>query len=581
MGKNTIFLFMWGYQTHYRAMLEYRAKEVFKLLGVEVEPKVLLVGALAPQKKNHNPVCVEPEGGEWPVELFSGLPELIESNVKNHSLNNIFYSDEDSMRRKPEVMRCSSVTSAVREKLTDYDAQHDVRSFCGSSYLVGDYYVVPVIQVPESIFLKFPPLEEIVTDDPWARRGYLSFIHACMGKLLEEATQELQYPDPGSSVKSDMRSPSEIVRVAAASFMFTPASVTARGSDISGLFERFNLISSLMYEGAKSTGQLLLVDPNSNAIEYSLRLKTPVPFREPRWARKILQMATKDIALIADAQCIYGLGRLKADHDLSAQDVFTIEFLDHYHWELRFGNQVLLRSRYGEPTLPQEPISRERFIDNYSRLFPDSSAEDHNFLWELFNSAMQQGHGCMFVVAMDAAEEVQRLSQQGSCIEPVPMTVELFSRVSGIDGTVILDHHGVCYAVGVILDGAATSDCTPARGSRFNSGVRYVVAGQATRMAIVVSDDHTVDLFPLLRHRIKRDDVEKNISALEKATLDNYHKPRNWLDKHRFYLSNEQCLRVNLELDRIEAFSKDVGQIVIITTRFKVNRLMDEGYFLP
>lgn len=581
MGKHTIFLFMWGYQTHYRAMLEYRAKEVFKLLGVVVEPKVLLVGALDPQKKNLNPVCVEPEDGEWPLELFSGLPELIESNVKNHSLNNMFYGDEESMRRKPEVIRRGSVTSAVREKLTGYDVQHGVRSFCGSSYPVGDYYVVPVIQVPEFVFRKFPPLEEIETDDRWARRGYRSFIHACMGKLLEEATQDLQHPDPGSTVTSDMRQPSEIVRIAATSFMFTPAPVIAGGYDISGLFERFNLISSLMYEGVKGTGQLLLVNPNSNAIEYSLRLKTPVPFREPRWARKILQMATKEIALIADAQNIYGLGRLKADHDLSAQDVFTIEFLDHYHWELRFVNQVLLRSRYGEPTLPQEPVSRERFIDNYSRLFPDASEDDHNLLWELFNAAMQQGHGCMFVVAMDAAEEAQRLSQQGSCIEPVPMTAELFSRVSGIDGTVILDQHGVCHAVGVILDGPATSDCTPSRGSRFNSGVRYVDAGQTTRLAIVVSDDHTVDLFPLLRHRIKREDVELNISALEKATLDNYHKPRNWLDEHRFYLSDEQCQKVNLALDRIEALPKDVGRIVIITTRFKVNQLMDDGYFVP
>jgi hypothetical protein len=109
-----------------------------------------------------------------------------------------------------------------------------------------------------------------------------------------------------------------------------------------------------MYEGVKGTGQLLLVAPDNKAIDHVLRFKKPVPFREPRWARKILQMATNDIALIADSECIYGLGRLQADYDPSAQDALIIDFVDHYR-ELRCGDQVLLRSRYGEPKLPRSP----------------------------------------------------------------------------------------------------------------------------------------------------------------------------------------------------------------------------------
>jgi hypothetical protein len=411
---------------------------------------------------------------------------------------------------------------------------------------VGDYYVMPVIQVPELVFQQFPPLKETVTDNPWAARGYRSFVHACVKTLLTEATEELHRPDPGRSLMGHMRQADEIVRIAATNFMHTPSLAINRLYTHGDLFERFNLISSLMYEGVKGTGQLLLVAPDNKAIDYVLRFKEPVPFREPRWARKILQMATNDIALIADSECIYGLGKLQADYDPSAQDAFIIDFLDHYHWELRCGHQVLLRSRYGEPKLPQEPIGRDRFTDNYARLFPESSSDDRDLLWALFNVAIHQGHGSMIVVAADAAEEAERLTKQGTSIEPTLVTTELLSRVSSIDGTTILDPHGICHAMGVILDGVATPDCTPSRGSRFNSGLRYVDAGNTRRLAIIVSDDHTVDIIPLLRPRIKRNDVESNVSELERATLDNYHKPRNWVEAHCFYLNGEQCERVNL-----------------------------------
>jgi hypothetical protein len=203
------------------------------------------------------------------------------------------------------------------------------------------------------------------------------------------------------------------------------------------------------------------------------------------------------------------------------------------------------------------------------------------FCGHSFNAAIHRGHGSMIVVAADAAEEAKRLTAQGTSIEPTLVTTELLSRVSGIDGTTVLDPHGICHAMGVILDGVATPDRTPSRGSRFNSGLRYVNSGNARRLAIIVADDDTVDIIPLLRPRIKRNDVELNVSKLERATLDNYHKPRNWLEENCFYLNGEQCERVNAALDRIEALPREVGEIVISTPRFEPNALMDDSYFVP
>ena len=187
----------------------------------------------------------------------------------------------------------------------------------------------------------------------------------------------------------------------------------------------------------------------------------------------------------------------------------------------------------------------------------------------------------MIVVAADAEFEANRLAQQGTAIEPVTMTPELLIRASGIDGTILMDPECVCYAIGVILDGVATPECTPSRGSRFNSGIRYVSMSEAMRLAVVVSDDHTVDVFPLLRPRVNRNEVERMVCALEAATADNYHQARNWLDDHRFYLNASQCAKVNAALQRVEASLKGTMSIIIKVSQFQPDPDLNEGYFLP
>ena len=74
------------------------------------------------------------------------------------------------------------------------------------------------------------------------------------------------------------------------------------------LFEQFNSISSLMYEGARGTGRLLLAEPGGDAVTMFLSFAAPVPFREHRWSRKVLQMASSDTALVADCEKVFWLG---------------------------------------------------------------------------------------------------------------------------------------------------------------------------------------------------------------------------------------------------------------------------------
>jgi hypothetical protein len=580
MRQHLIKLFMWGYQPHFRLNLELKAKDVLKHLGIDIEPKVLLVGVLSADSKNVNPVCIEPEDGEWPLSLFDGLHIKIDELVKNHEWQNMFFGDELSRLEKPENMFRDSVRKAIRDSLKQYDVEHSTDSFCGSAIRVEDYYVVPVIQVPKLIFQKFPPLKrpDVPERDKWRWSGPLSFLHGCIGALLSTAADVLKGPEPGRDFFGGMKRTEEIVYEGATNFMYAPGHAV-NDYHHGELFARLNSLSSLMYEGTKGSGNLILVHPDNPSINYLLRFEVAISLRHPRWARKILQMATNDIALIADGEKIYGMGRLNDGYDFTKQDAFLVDFIDHYHWEIKCGNQVLLRSRYGEPKLPQELMSEQDFKSNYSRLFKTASETDCELLWSLFLAACELPYGCMIVVAEDAYDEVQRLKQQGTSIIPTLMSIELLSRVSGIDGTIILDQQGMCYAVGVILDGPAVAECTPSRGSRYNSAVRYVADASKCRMAIVVSDDHTVDIFPILHPLINRTELESNILNLEIATLDNYHKPRNWLDEHRFYLNSMQCERVNAALSRIEAMPKDVGEIHLVIGTFMPNQNLDDSYF--
>jgi len=571
---------MWGYPQHFAHSTEYLAKKVFVELGIDLEPDILLVGILKPGEKNNHPVCVEPEDGKWPLTTFSNLPTRFLEIEATHPLRDIFYGDEPSMADKPESIRRSSASMAAQEALVTFDQVNKVRSFCGSACPVGGYYVVPVLQVPALVFDKFPPLQLPDTGRDYTPKGEQSLIHSAIGVLLDEASEYLLQPDPGRNLSFDMRHASDIAREAAERFMRIPDFLTgAFGYSATDLFQRLNILSSLFYEGREGLGSLVLAKPDSSFLEYAVRFRTPVPLTEPRWARKILQMASEQFALICSDGKIHGLGNIAATHQAEQLDAVTINFLDHYQWELCVGSRSLMYSRYREPKLPQMPVEHLQFVANYLRLFKSASTSDAEDLWRLFEACTSMEHGSMLVVLEDAEKEAERLKDQGTAIEPVLMTRELLHRVSGIDGSILLDPAGHCFAIGVVLDGIATDDCLPARGSRYNSALRYVGGATAARMAIIVSDDKTVDIVPFLRPQISKQEIEARIQSFEKASTDDYHADQSWLDKHRFYLKEPEIRRINAVLDRLNNADRDVGEIRYLVARFVASSEVNDSYF--
>ena len=578
MRDKLIELFMWGYQPHFRVELEHCMNNVMSALGVsEAGAEAVLVGARIPGNQNPNGVCVEPEDGKWAIGLFDGLLDQIEMEVKQHPLQNVRFSDEPSMRDKPENIRRDSVRIAVQKALKTYDSNHSVRSFSGRPSRVEDYYVVPVLQLPAELFERFIPLHEPVSDGTVT--SHASLIHAVISEVLKDALDELIRPDPGRD--PFWWSAKEIARRAAASFMNTPK-VAIRDRNYAGpdLFERFNEIATMMYEGTKGNGKLILANPDNRSVDLHVKFTDPVPLSEPRWCRKVLQMATRETSLVANCEKIFGLGSVASSAtSCTSQEVFVVEFVDHCHWRLLHEGHVMLVSRYGSPSLPGDAFPRHRLLDTYRRLFPEATTEEIDRFTVLFETAVSQNHGSMLIVAKEAKAEADRLSGQGTQIGPTVLTPDLYRQVSGIDGAVIIDPHGVCHAIGVILDGSARPEGTASRGARYNSAIRYVGSSEIPRLAVVVSDDETVDVIPVLRPRIKRSDLMRAIMEIETATSDNYHSAMSWLDRHRFYLNQEQCDRVNAALKRIHEEPREVGEIRMIERSFTPDPGLDGSYF--
>jgi hypothetical protein len=576
---HTITLFMFPFQRSLRIGLKIRAESVLEKLGIEVELKTLLVGVRRPGAQAPHPVCIEPENAEWSLNVFSGVPEAVQEAFESHDGHRMVYSnDEIAMQEKPENIRRDCVRNTVRAALSKVDSAAGVVSFFGPARPVLDYHVVPVIQVPSYVFESYPPLP-VVKD--WGEyqtsEGLLS---ECMHNVLAEAAEEMGRTNPGRSFPMNTNSAAEIVRQAAEKFM-KAISLSLRDKEFPfvDLFTSINELSSLLYEGSKGMGRLLLIAPDNPAIIYSLRLATPVAFRQARWARKILQMSSSEFALVGNAHAIQGLGDLTAQHDVSALDAFWIDFTDHCHWSLRLGQRTLMRTAFGEARLPQEPVMQPRFYDSFLRLFTGTSEGDAERMWQLLSIMADGQQGCMIMIATDAAAEAARLSRQGMVIEPTLLTSELLRTSSRIDGTILVDPFGVCHALGVILDGLANEQCSPSRGSRYNSAVRYVFSQASPRMALVQSADGTTDILPLLRPRISRDLVEAQVRELEGATPDNFHNARTFIDEKRFYLSDAQCRRVNAALDLIDAMPRKDYSIHLTTVRCIPDPEMNDTYY--
>lgn len=255
------------------------------------------------------------------------------------------------------------------------------------------------------------------------------------------------------------------------------------------LFHNLDNISATGYERRESNGALLL-DSKHNVIK-KIEFISPISLGHHRASRKILEMTTERSAALTDGRRIFGLGWFNNNSEATAQ-IIQFRLRGHHKWSVQQGERLLFNVIDGFPRLPRKRFERDIFEEQI-RQWVHQEQVQIEALWEIVENALESLHGALIVISIKAEEEAKRLEVQCTRIRPDYLDKDVLPSVFAIDGAVLLTPDGCCYAVGVILDGSTTTSGDPARGSRYNSAVRYVKSSENTAIALVCSEDGQVN----------------------------------------------------------------------------------------
>jgi len=481
---------LWPHQQRYRQAAQALAQDLFDTLDDDLQPFVVLLALpLAPDRPAR---CLEPDDCGLPAEAFNGV---VARGREIQLTTPSPFSERDDVspavvRRRHEGL---GVRTAVQEVLNELDREAKHQHVAGWPVQIHDHFVVTVLRVQRKPLRLYPSLRPdryYIDGKPLAT----SLLTAAMYRFNEEGMKSLSEPEPGAGFLSRPREMEEVLRAAGKTFLDTPAQALGLNPGSAKLFATFNTISSLRYEGAEGVGKMLLARRGHPNIEEVFALTCPTELTDYRAVRKLLEMATADVHLLADGENVYALGRQVGHYDASREDLFVVNFVTHYAWEFQHGGHVLLRSHYGLPGLPRTRLNRARFRRDLRRTFGLTDGHKMERLWDVVVEASRQKHGTLLVITTEALAEADRLKLQCTLIEPVVLTPLITRLITSIDGAVLLDPDGYCYSIGVILDGKASGHGDGARGARYNSAVRYVESSAYPVLAVVVSEDGLVDV---------------------------------------------------------------------------------------
>jgi len=486
--------------------------------------------------------------------------------------------------KRREWFRLRAMQSALQNVLDALSSQTEAVAFCSWPVLVEDYLVFTVLQLGRAVYHSYYSLRNpyVPPGSSAPTRVQRSLLEATVTEFLRAATELLNTPDPGAGF-AILEDPRAVITKAGRMLMYTPAWAGQNLHGRHGLFDACNTISTLKYEGQEGLSrQMLLVRPDHPHLHTDLTLEHPVSFQDHRSVRKLLQLAGSTTGLLCDGARVYGLGRSLPTYDTSAEDLFHVMFLRQFVWELTHANRALMQVRYGMPALAVTGIQDDKFKSDLQRLFGPLDKQDADALSQLAKNAARQPHGAMLVISRSAAVESARLGNQCIRVKPILLSPETLAQVTDIDGAVLVDLAGRCHAIGVILDGLASERCSPARGARYNSAIRYVYS-HPDSLAVVKSEDGMVNIFPDLKPSIRRTELTEALDQLrlvvnrEEVEPWQLHEAMAWFERHRFYLLPGICEEVNrLWRQGNERLQQDAWRLQY--PEFVPNSEMNESY---
>ena len=480
---------MWEHQSLFRVSAQLFAEGIFNLLDRSLRPEVFLVGfASAKEGDEPDAVILEPRLTRYSPADFKHVKAnaaTLEANAgPKGSVYHLHPNDHDRLEKQHWYELVCQATETSLQNLTA--ARHENRrSFCSVPVSLQGYLVTVVLQLSGDCYEGYYALPKSggrTTNLPHA--AVMEFLHDCSRALREADTADNDRPVLD-------RDYNEVLRSAGRRLMLRVAPAGTHG-----LYDACNGVAALRHEGDEGIGTMLISRRQHPAIVPVLTLETPVPMRDHRSIRKLLELSEGHTALISDASHVFGLGQLVSESDSQYEPLVTVHFTNHYSWEMSQAGHILMRVVSNTPRLPQGQVAADNFGRIIRIVFPKLNVDSTGYLWDLAQKASTQPTGTILVISTGAAQEAQRLTRQCFRVVPRIMTPSVLKLVTNIDGAVLIEPSGMCHAIGAILDGLATDKGDSSRGARYNSALRYVNSSKYPVLAVVVSEDGWIDLLP-------------------------------------------------------------------------------------
>lgn len=569
---NSIDQFMWAYQQHFRTRVEIRIRGALSQIGFSVDVRAVLVGFALDKNLRHQ-ICIEPEVGPLCINNLDAVRTRSRELFEAHPEYNLRISDPRSQKLHREGLLRRSRGDALVESIESAGVFEGLTFFASVSSPIGGYEVHTCVGIPTVALNSLPALDDPVIDGTYLGR---SLTHEVIVESLKRADRALYLPDPGTGPFDDIGTADDIIKTASAR-LADGAAFLAIGQPCD-LFSSVNEFASLSYERGGAAGRLTLTPVGSVGDRLKVQFQRPVPLRQARSIRKLLELSDDSSPLLIDNQGAYGLG-----YSSSGTDRVEITINGHAEWELRVDDSPLVRVNNGKAALPVPLIEFDEFRDTAERIL---GTVELSRLWAIIQESQTSGHGMALVISRDPQMEADRLGGQAVSIRPALLDPADIARLGRVDGAILLGPDGRCYAFGVILDGEASGHGDPARGSRFNSAIRYQRTKGEGSIVIVISDDGTVDLIPSLRPRVRREHVKEAVRAFvaccqaEPVDGGEFGRMYDLVKSFAFYLDYEQCRVVN-ELYVSEMNRRvEAGKTGLFVTPLQPDPDMDESYFL-
>ncbi len=566
---------MWPFQHTFRRFVQSEIQDILSEIGFgsHNSAKVLLVG-IATQRDLRHAICIEPEDGPLVVDDLQAVTKKTAKLFESDPESRLTISSPRHHDRRPRetFLRCRA--QAIADTIQESGKFDGLGFFVSDSAPLEGYEIHTCVGRPRAALKSVPRFNNPAKDERYGHIIEESFAQAIINTCLARADRALFLPNPGEDIFV-LGDRVDIVRLSADRFVRNVAfALTLMPRDV---FRCVSDASKLTYERSEAKGHLVMSERNNLTSKLEVTFQNPVGLNKAQTLRKMLELTDDETSLLTDGDVVLGLGKC-----ISAPDVARIRIERHAEWSLAIDDIELMRVSYEHATLPKHILDKSLFRDVARRTV---GVTDIERIWNIFQRALGGGHGTTIVVSEDPASEIERLGKEALAIKPEYLDYGDVMRLGRIDGAVFLGPDGRCYAFGVILDGLAATSGDRARGSRFNSAVRYQRTSSVGTVVIVISDDGTVNLIPTLMPQVSHREVEYAVQAfcaysgIEDNNGEEWARRNERVEELAFYLNEEQCDRVNKAYEEEMNSRLTSGQVVVSRRPLQPSPDVDESFF--